>query len=154
MAAETQPTRFVLSVRATPGPFDAVWWPQSRRLDEELSDLFALWPPGAGRIARVLYSPPDWDDRPRSVPVGAGRIKTGCFPDDDTQLLVLSMIDGRRLKVRVIQPDTPAELAAKLLEDAAAGDEVGPTTSPDGSESRVRLAGALCSRPSGRRHHP
>jgi len=40
---------------------DGSWWPENRRLTEQLGHLFALWPPEAGRILRVLYSPPDGD---------------------------------------------------------------------------------------------
>lgn len=91
------------------------WWPENRRLGEQLAGLFALWPPDAGRIARVLYSPPDWDDHPRSVAVPGRRVKTGFFPRDDTHLLTLAMGDGDRRTITVIPPDTPTEEAEKLL---------------------------------------
>lgn len=42
-------------------PYGA-WWPCNRTLADQLDDVFAAWPPRAGRIVRVLYSPPDWDD--------------------------------------------------------------------------------------------
>jgi hypothetical protein len=94
---------------------DGVWWPESRRLDHELTELFALWPPDRGRIIRVLYSPPDWEDRPRSVSVPGRRVKTGSFPHDDTHQLTLSMMDGERRSITVIAPDTsPAEATAAL----------------------------------------
>ena len=48
---------------------DATWWPENRTLSEQLGQLFALWPPEPGRIFRVLYSSPDWDDHP---PFGRG----------------------------------------------------------------------------------
>lgn len=118
MATDDRFRRFAL--RSTSGgslPYGA-WWPESRHLGEELSGLFALWPPESGRIARVLYSPPDWDDRPRSVAVPGRRVKTGSFPGDDTRQLVLTMLDGRRLAIGVIPPATPAAEAAALLVDA------------------------------------
>lgn len=106
-----------LALRKTPGADlpDGAWWPESRILGDQLGKLLALWPPTAGRIARVLYSPPDWDDRPRSVPVPRGRVKTGCFPRDDTHLLILSMLGGDRSTITVIPPGTPAEVAAAVL---------------------------------------
>jgi hypothetical protein len=86
---------------------DGTWWPESRRLSDQPGRLFSSWPPAEGRIARVRYPPPDWDDRPRSVVVVPGRrIKTGSFPRDDTHQLTLSLIDGRRRSIRVIPPDT------------------------------------------------
>lgn len=111
-----------LTLRGVPDKtlVDGAWWPQSRRLDDELPRLFALWPSATGRIVRVLYSPPDWDDQPRSVAVADGRIKTGCFPQDDTRVLVLSMLDGRKLTLGIVPADTPEDLAVRLLEDGGA----------------------------------
>ena len=95
---------------------ESVWWPQSRRLSDELAQLFAAWPPGAGRIARVLYSPPDWDDRPRAVAIpGRSQVKTGNFPHDDTHQLVLTMLDGHRHTVAVIPPETAPAAAEAML---------------------------------------
>jgi hypothetical protein len=102
------------------------WWPESRNLTEQLPGLFALWPAEAGRIVRVLYSPPDWDDHPRSVQMGDGRrIKTGSFPRDDTHQLTLSMMDGARYAITVLAPDTPPDTASDLL-SAYTADEVSP----------------------------
>jgi hypothetical protein len=92
------------------------WWPENRSLADQLPGLFALWPAEAGRIVRVLYSPPDWDDHPRSVHLGDGRrVKTGSFPRDDTHQLTLSMMDGARYAITVLAPDTPPDTAAGLL---------------------------------------
>ena len=33
---------------------DGAWWPESRRLSDQLGRLFSSWPPEEGRIARVL----------------------------------------------------------------------------------------------------
>ena len=115
MATDSRTRRFALHPMPRPGVPSAVWWPHGRMLSEQLGDLFALWPPAAGRIARVLYSPPDWDDRPRSVAVSGRRVKTGSFPRDDTRQIVLTMLDGRRLIVDVIAPGTPVDEAAALL---------------------------------------
>lgn len=111
--------RFALTMaRDQSAPYGA-WWPRSRDLGVELADLFAHWPPTSGRIARVLYSPPDWDDHPRSVATPGRRVKTGSFPKDDTHQLVLTMLDGRRLAIAVIAPNTPGERAEWLLDEAA-----------------------------------
>lgn len=118
MATDVLPSRLALHMVPDRKLSDGAWWPESRRLSDELGQLFALWPPAVGRIVRVLYSPPDWDDRPRSVPLAGGKVKTGCFPRDDTRVLILTMLDGRRLTIDVIPSDTPADLAAKLLGDS------------------------------------
>ena len=126
MATEVRSQRFALrTVPDTSLPYGA-WWPHSRNLSDELGDLFTLWPETSGHISRVLYSPPDWDDHPRSVAVPGRRVKTGCFPTDDTHRLVLTMRDRTRLDILVIAPETSAQQAAGLLREAA------------GSESRRR----------------
>jgi hypothetical protein len=125
MATHSPSTRFVLrpvSDRKVGVP-DGAWWPETRTLSDQLGMLVALWPPEAGRIIRVLYSPPDWDDRPRSVAVGAGRrIKTGSFPRDDTQQLTVSMMNGDRRTISVIAPNTSPDTAAAALSGIAAGE--------------------------------
>jgi hypothetical protein len=117
MATQSHPARLALRSIQDKGLPDGAWWPNSRVLSDQLGQLFALWPPEEGRIARVLYSPPDWDDHPRSVPIPRGRVKTGCFPRDDTHQLVLSMLGGDRRTITVIAPDTPAETAATILRE-------------------------------------
>jgi hypothetical protein len=94
---------------------DRSWWPENRTLSEQLGHLFALWPPEAGRIIRVLYSPPDWDDRPAPVAVPGRRFKTGRLPQDDTHQLTLSLRGGPRRSITVIAPDTPTQNAEVLL---------------------------------------
>jgi Family of unknown function (DUF5994) len=120
MVTHTHATRFALRPVFDRELPDGAWWPENRRLSDQLGRLFAFWPPEGGRIARVLYSPPDWDDRPRSVAVPGRMIKTGSFPRDDTHLLTLSLRDGRRRSITVIPPDTPTQEATEVL-DAVTG---------------------------------
>ena len=116
MSTQVPSPRFALRAVPDRGLADGAWWPESRSLGDELTGLFSLWPAEAGRIVRVLYSPPDWDDRPRSVAVPGRRIKTGSFPRDDTHQLTLSMLDGRRRSITVIPSDTPADVAGDVLD--------------------------------------
>lgn len=90
---------------------DGAWWPATRSLTDELPGLLELWPIQQwGRIARVLYSPPDWDDHPRAIPVGDRRVKAGSFPRDDTHRLVVTTSDRARHILTVVAPaSTPAE---------------------------------------------
>ena len=117
MATSLDSTRLALRPRSAnfQGPHGA-WWPQSRTLSDQLRYLFNLWPPGEERISRILYSPPDWDDRPHSVQVTGRRIKTGSFPRDDTHELTLVMHDGKRRFITVIPPATSQRKAAKRLD--------------------------------------
>lgn len=115
MVTELFPSRLALRANHDHQDLEGAWWPQSRRLADQLATLFELWPPSAGHISRVLYSPPDWDDHPHAAPVQGRYVKTGCFPGDDTHTLVLSMSDGERKTLRVIAPETPRDQALKLL---------------------------------------
>lgn len=103
-----EPLRLKLSGSQAGGILDGGWWPRSRDIDVELADLADHFPEDGGRVHRVLYSRPDWDTHPRSVPVTRGGLKTGSFPSDDTHIVVLSMSTHDRLKVLVIPPDHPA----------------------------------------------
>src|SRR5690349_7979491 len=108
MATQTSsPRRFAYRPAFDPRLPDGVWWPESRRLSEQLAKLYALWPPEAGRILGVHYSPPDWDDHPHSVAVPGLRITTAALPHDDTHQLKLTLRGGFRRSIRVIPPETP-----------------------------------------------
>jgi hypothetical protein len=116
VATQLEPTRLALRPVRDQALPDGAWWPTSRSLGDELRGLFALWPDDAGRIVRVLYSPPDWDDQPRSVAVSGRRVKTGSFPHDDTHELTLALMDGQRRTISVIPPETSAEDATEQLD--------------------------------------
>lgn len=125
MATQLDQTRFALTSAVGPavgrGLPSGAWWPESRSLTDQLGGLFQAWPDEQGRIIRVLYSPPDWDDHPHAVEVPGRRIKTGSFPHDDTHELILSLLDGRRRTITVIPPGTSAKRAGEILEGFRAG---------------------------------
>lgn len=125
MATEVHQRRLAFGEPVYPHRLDGVWWPTSRRLSDQLGTLFEMWPPQHGRIIRVLYSPPDWDDRPRRVPVPGGFVKTGNFPNDDTRQVILTLMDRRRIILGVIPPDTPDDVAADALTAAEEGRALG-----------------------------
>jgi hypothetical protein len=68
------------------------------------------------------------------------------------------MLDGRRLTISVIQPDTPAELAAKLFDDIKGDVEhaelSAPNIKPRLTPRTKSLAKTFGKPVSGRRHHP
>jgi hypothetical protein len=88
-------------------------------LADELPAFFAAWPLERGRIQRILYSAPDWDDHPHSVNVPGRRVKTGTFPRDDTHVLTVSMENRTDHLIRVIAPDTADDAAQQALDDGA-----------------------------------
>ena len=127
--------RLTLLDSPAPGSPDGAWWPRSRDLQVEGADLVDHFPTTAGRIQRLLFSRPDWDDSmtasggTRSIQAARGRIKMGSFPSDDTHLMVATMASGQRLKLLVIPSDTEHAEAERLLQgageiDATPGDGV------------------------------
>lgn len=110
--AVRKPLRLRLSDTAPPGAADGAWWPQSRDLQTEAADLVDHFPTEAGRINRLLFSRPDWDNSTvgdhgvRRIRAARGAVKVGSFPDDDTQLMIATMASGQRLKLLVIPSTT------------------------------------------------
>lgn len=100
-----------LALHETSGRLDGVWWPRSRVLAVEAVELIDRFPSSAGRINRLLFSRPDWDDGTadgqglRRIQAARGPVKVGSFPRDDTHVMVLSMADGRRLRLVVVPSD-------------------------------------------------
>lgn len=124
-------TAFAPNASAQTAPeTDGAWWPRSRTLADELPAFFAAWPADHGRIQRILYSSPDWDDHPHSVNVPGRRVKTGTFPREDTHVLTVSMEDRTDHLIRVIAPGTADAAAQRALDgnphasDAPNGDQI------------------------------
>lgn len=115
-AQSTPPARFALRAGSNPKAPSGAWWPRTRSLDHQLADLIDHWPAAEGRVSRILYSPPDWDDHPHSVQVTGRRMKTGSFPHDDTHEVTLVLHNGERRRITVIPPQTPRREAAALLD--------------------------------------
>lgn len=88
------------------------WWPRSRDLHVEAADLVDHFPPASGRINRLLFSRPDWDNPTidgrgvRRIQARRGSVKVGSFPSDDTHLMVLTMASGQRLRLVVVPSST------------------------------------------------
>jgi hypothetical protein len=120
MASSAPSARFALGAEIDARRPRGIWWPHTRVLADQLTHLVHAWPVASGTISRILYSSPDWDDHPRSVLVAGRRMKTGSFPKDDTQQVVLVLHSGERCSVTVIPPSTSRDRATKLLGDVAA----------------------------------
>lgn len=121
--ATRRPLRISLVAGKHEGPLDGAWWPQSRDLQTEGADLVEHFPAESGRIARLLFSRPDWDAeegaRPlRHILTGAGRTKVGSFPEDDTHVMLATMGSRQVLRLLVVPSDTDATDAHRLMERA------------------------------------
>ena len=100
-----QPLRLRMGEKPGSAPLDGGWWPQSRDLTVELGDLVDHFPASLGRIVRVLFSAPDWDDAPKRVPTKRGYVKVGFDPNDDTHVVVLTTSERQELCILVVPPD-------------------------------------------------
>jgi hypothetical protein len=98
-------------------PLDGGWWPQSRNLTVELADLVNSFPDG-GRIVRASFSPPDWDDQPRRVPIARGYVQVGFAPNDDTHVIMLKTSERDELCLLVIPPGMSEAQGEEALQAA------------------------------------
>lgn len=113
-----------LRLGAVPGQdrLDGAWWPYSRDLESEMSELVQQFPATHAPISRAVYSRPDWDTAPHKVTAARRVVKVGSFPRDDTHVLVVELSDGRRLTLLVVPPDfTPGQGEEALLAGSTAG---------------------------------
>lgn len=82
------------------------------------------FPDAVGRIARLLYSRPDWDTVAgapgiRGIQAARGRIKVGSFPSDDTHVMIVKLSSGQQLSLLVVPFDAESELAERVMAKAA-----------------------------------
>ena len=117
-----RPLRLKLGRAPGQDRLDGAWWPYSRDLESEMSDLVQQFPLADGRITRTVYSLRDWDTAPRELVAGQRVIEVGASPHDDSHLLVVELGDGRRLTLLVVPPDfTPGQGEEALLAGSTAG---------------------------------
>jgi hypothetical protein len=119
------------------GQVDGGWWPQSRDLRVEAADLVDHFPLEVGRINRLLFSRPDWDDGVvdgrglRRIHAARGPVKVGSFPGDDTHQMVLTMASGRQLRLLVIPSNAEDSEAHRLLKASSEEAPSGGSTARD-----------------------
>ena len=102
------------------GPLDGAWWPHSRDLQREAPGLVNGFPPGRGRVNRLLISGLDWDRTGHHVQALRGQVNVGKFPSEDQHhLVVLCLGDGTRLRLLVVDAPTDVGRAALLMELAS-----------------------------------
>jgi hypothetical protein len=131
------PLRLELRRVGLPGHVDGAWWPQTRALRVEAADLVDHFPPEVGRVNRLLFSRPDWDDGVvdgrgvRRIQAARGPVKVGSFPRDDTHQMILSMASGRQLRLLVIPSNAEGSEARRLLEASSDETPSGRSTALD-----------------------
>ncbi len=94
---------------------DGAWWPRSRDMGTELSDLLDHFPSHLGRPRRALVSPPDWDRPVRRVRTADGYLEAGSFPHDDSHLVVVLTSRDQRVRFLVVPPHFSEYHAAEAM---------------------------------------
>ena len=127
-SSSAQPLRLRLDHVGRAGPLDGAWWPHSRDLALEAAQLVEEFPDDVGRVSRLVFSAPDWDQgegpRVRRLPTRRGTVKLGTFPRDDTHVMVVTLTSHERLVLLVVPPSTDPARAAEVMELAATATNV------------------------------
>lgn len=118
-----EPLRLRLDHVGRAGPIDGAWWPHSRDLASQAAQLVEEFPDDVGRVARLVFSAPDWDQdegpRVRRLVTRLGTVKLGTFPRDDTHVMVVTLTSHERLVLLVVPPGTDPQRAAEVMDLAS-----------------------------------
>jgi hypothetical protein len=110
-----KPLRLQFPEQGLKMPLDGVWWPQSRNLTSELAHLVNNFPADRGRVVRATFSPPDWDDEPRRVPIARGYVQVGFSPHDDTHVMMLRTSEREEICLLVVPPGMSPEQGEEAM---------------------------------------
>ncbi|WP_205471663.1 DUF5994 family protein [Nocardioides sp. SYSU D00038] len=117
-ATSREPLRLRLADHPGHDQLDGGWWPRSRRLEVELVSLLAGLPAAHGVVERVLCSPADWDDAPRSTTTGDRSVEVLPVLEDDPHVVEVETTD-RVLRLLVVPPPFTADQGDEALLAAA-----------------------------------
>lgn len=123
-ARPTTTDRAPLRLRLAPGPaaanrLDGGWWPQSRDLAVELSDLADHLLTDHGEVSRAVLTRTEWESTIRRIPSGSTRIHIGWFPGNDSNEVVLVMADHTTMALLVVPPTMVEDEAHEAMLAAA-----------------------------------
>lgn len=118
----------VLRLRLDPllsrrGALDGAWWPRSDNAGEELPALVVEVDRLLGTaVHRVGLHPDTWTHIPRRMVVNGHTVRVGWFRSIDRQLVSLHTARVQYdLKLLVVPPDTPADVAVTAMALAVRG---------------------------------
>ena len=96
------------------GYVDGAWWPRSRDLTTELPALAEVLAVRLGRIVRVAYALPTWDDAPRGFEVDGHRVRLEGFTYQDRNVIHVTGSNRGRISLLVV----PSEMTEPAGHDA------------------------------------
>jgi Family of unknown function (DUF5994) len=101
------------------GYVDGAWWPWSDDLTLEIPDLLAVLSVRLGVIDCVIYNPNDWSAAPRKFATGGRRVRLGWFRGLPRNTVEVVGLDGARVILLVVPPQTDANDAHTTMMTAA-----------------------------------
>ena len=97
---------------------DGGWWPRSTDPTTELPQLILALNGDHSRLRSVMLGPAGWDSHPPRMDV-AGRIRVSWFTTASAGLLIATRVDGDRVDLLVVPPDTDPATARAAMALAA-----------------------------------
>ncbi|WP_157122060.1 DUF5994 family protein [Nocardia miyunensis] len=95
------------------GNVDGAWWPHSRDLVAELTDLLSVLRPGLGPIRRVIYNLDEWSSAPRELDSAGRRVRLDGYRHRPARTVdVIGGNIGATLSLRIITPIVDADMTA------------------------------------------
>lgn len=125
----TEPARHALRLKLKPkapatGFVDGAWWPRSLDLSTELPPLAEVLAIRLGRIERVSYNLAAWDAAPRRIHIEGQLLPLSGFRSQNPHTVDVIGLNGRRLTLLVLPPETGEVIAHQVLMKAARRDNV------------------------------
>lgn len=139
------PLRLSLSQDFSHGRLDGAWWPQSRNLETELTDLVTNFPTKLGQITRATCSRSDWERAPSEVRVRGEAVEVGQLQQDGTHMVILTL-RSRNLTLLLVPPETSEVRAGEAMRVASS-----PTNH---AAARDVLSAPVASRPASPKPEP
>jgi uncharacterized protein DUF5994 len=101
------------------GYVDGAWWPRSRDLAAELTDLVDALGARLGRVERVAYALSAWDAGPRRIDVAGHPARVEGFSYQDKNIIHLTGVNRVRLSLLVVPPGAVATAGEEAMTTAA-----------------------------------
>jgi Family of unknown function (DUF5994) len=97
---------------------DGGWWPRSTDPTTELPQLILALNGDRSRVRSVMLGPAGWDSHPPRMDI-AGRVRVSWFTTASAGLLIAIRVDGDRVDLLVVPPDTDPATARAAMALAA-----------------------------------
>jgi hypothetical protein len=124
------PVRSEVRLRVKPntaarGYVDGAWWPRSHDPAAEFPGLVLAMSSWVGPVRRVVYRLDDWHTTTAELTVEGWLVSLSCSSTLQANTVVVAGTDHRGMRLLVIPPHTPGDIARAVLRSTARPDAVG-----------------------------